>query len=646
MDTLFGPYFDFSDYGLTRQDAEPMENVSRFGQVVTGLAQWEETLERLASRTIEGDDLDGEGPPGLSQLPEGVKARTLLESLRRIAGRLLPLPPQTLRRWVDWVEAVLADLNYFQLNADRREGTAFQGLQETLDALPLSDSLFAKEDLYPYGRFLDELEGALRSAGRLEAQGGRESAIAALPLLQARGLRYHAVAVLGLSEGIFPEVERADPFFDEAMRQNLKLEPRLGREQTGLFYQAATRTDSFILLTRPYLADDGENWEPSPFWNAVEDLFSDKAQRIRPDDPRPLTDAASPQEVLFWNARRFQSDSRADETMPEAFAALTERWSRLQRKRKILNARLAEVARGPYEGDLNPLAEVLTARYSPDHVWSPSRLESYGTCPHRFYTEVVLTLSPREEPELGFDALQLGSMLHQVLETAYRQASDPTDPDSVIRELKDTAEEEFRSAPERYGFRPNVLWEIERDHLYTAQEGTIQELDALEEGWIPFAYERRFGLGGAPPLLIDSSGESIRLRGVIDRLDRNTSGELRVVDYKTGSSHLRKNDLVDGRRLQLPLYGLAAKEALGLGKPVEGIYWSLSSRKPGGLKLSAFRHESYHGPGGAIQMAVDHTTRIVQGARQGHFPPIPPDGGCPSYCPASAWCWRYSPSRS
>ena len=44
----------------------------------------------------------------------------------------------------------------------------------------------------------------------------------------------------------------------------LNLEPRLGREQAGLFYQAVTRADNFLLLTRPTLAGDGERWEGFP----------------------------------------------------------------------------------------------------------------------------------------------------------------------------------------------------------------------------------------------------------------------------------------------------------------------------------------------------------------------------------------------
>jgi inactivated superfamily I helicase len=133
-------------------------------------------------------------------------------------------------------------------------------------------------------RSSSQLQGAL-TAQLQEPLPASQPAILVLNLLEARGVRFQAVALLGLAEGVFPVVERADPFLPEALRQTLGLESRLQREQPGLFYLALTRSDRFMLLTRPYLAEDGEKWEPSPYWKAVCALLPDKTvQTIRPDD--------------------------------------------------------------------------------------------------------------------------------------------------------------------------------------------------------------------------------------------------------------------------------------------------------------------------------------------------------------------------
>ena len=78
-------------------------------------------------------------------------------------------------------------------------------------------------------------------------------------------------------------------------------------------------------------------------------------------------------------------------------------------------------------------------------------------------------------------------------------------------------------------------------------------------------------------------------------------------------------------------------------RPVEGFYWALLKGEAGSLKLSSFKNGEESGPQAAISLALAHIGRTVQGVRQAAFPPLPPKGGCPSYCPAQTWCWRYEP---
>jgi hypothetical protein len=125
-------------------------------------------------------------------------------------------------------------------------------------------------------------------------------------------------------------------------------------------------------------------------------------------------------------------------------------------------------------------------------------------------------------------------------------------------------------------------------------------------------------------------------------------GNLRVTDYKTGSGYLEPADLISGRRLQLPLYALAASEALRLGRAVDGLYWAILKAEAGRLRLHKFHYDDgdqlYSGLAGAVRLAMEHVTKFVKAIRKGDFPPVPPRGGCPSYCAAALWCWRYRPS--
>jgi RecB family exonuclease len=158
--------------------------------------------------------------------------------------------------------------------------------------------------------------------------------------------------------------------------------------------------------------------------------------------------------------------------------------------------------------------------------------------------------------------------------------------------------------------------------------------------FVPAAYEAAFGLGDEPPLVVrdPASDETFQLRGLIDRVDRAPGGGVRVIDYKTGGpSSYRKSAIRDGEKLQLPLYALAARDALGLGQPLSGFYWHVRHAEP-----SPFKLEDY-GPAEAMEAAVGYAWEAIRGARAGRFPPEALKGACPPYCPAVGFCWRYQP---
>jgi RecB family exonuclease len=196
----------------------------------------------------------------------------------------------------------------------------------------------------------------------------------------------------------------------------------------------------------------------------------------------------------------------------------------------------------------------------------------------------------------------------------------------------------LEAAPRDYGFRPTRLWQHQRAEIEQVIRKTIAALADESPGYMPRFYEQAFGFKDQP--MLDANG--VKLHGFIDRVDVTPDGRLRVMDYKTGSTPISARDLVEGRRLQLPLYALAARDALGLGQVDAGFYWHVSSARPSGLRLESFEG----GIEQALALAVEHTHRYVEAIRAGRFEPRVPPGGCPSYCPATTWCWRFVARRA
>ncbi|MBL8094693.1 MAG: exodeoxyribonuclease V subunit gamma [Anaerolineales bacterium] len=638
LDLVRSPYADLSGFGLAHRDAARLDAVSRAGQVIAGLVQWREAFDILAAmESSTAEDLDDEDAP--PALPRGSAARSLGDGLLGLLSRLAPPPRGSLRSFVVWAEDLIdtvrleTALAHFPETEDR-DRAALAALREVFAALILSDEVFGQEQGLTYAEFHAELRGAVAAARYRAEPRVLDEAILATELRRARGVPFAAVAVLGLAEGLFPAPLTEDPFLSDDERlafqeQGLNLEQRLRSDQQSLFYEAVTRADRFLLLTRPYLAEDGEAWQPSPFWQATRALFGAPVARVRQGDPRASVDAASLIEALEAGG---------------GAASVAAHVPTLTHQRAVLAARLSTEARGPHEGDLAAWAAQLERRFGPGHTWSPSRLETYGACGFRFLIGPALGLEPRDPPRLGLDVAQLGTLLHEILERVY-QAAGTDELEALVAALPDVAAPIFAAAPRKLGFRPTSLWARQQAELLEWLAGSLRGLAEIAEGFTPIAFEQRFSR-----LTLDTAAGPVRVRGIIDRVDRNAAGELRVIDYKTGAGHLDPQSLLDGVRLQLPLYAAAAAQELTLGQPVDGLYFALRKGEAGRLRLADFEGvdpagQVRQGVSGAIALAAEHIGVSIAGIRAGRFQPAPPATGCPEYCPAAAFCWRYRPGR-
>ena len=102
------------------------------------------------------------------------------------------------------------------------------------------------------------------------------------------------------------------------------------------------------------------------------------------------------------------------------------------------------------------------------------------------------------------------------------------------------------------------------------------------------------------------------ITGSIDRIDRLPSGGIEVIDYKTGRVESQKG--VD-QSLQLSIYALACRDALGLGTPEKvTLYFTESA-----LRLSTTRTDEQ------LDAARADVLARVSRMRAGEFTATPGD---------------------
>ena len=169
---------------------------------------------------------------------------------------------------------------------------------------------------------------------------------------------------------------------------------------------------------------------------------------------------------------------------------------------------------------------------------SASAIEIYEECPLRFKLEREWNL-PRDVSA----SLHYGSAMHGVLRTFY-------DAQRYQRTIADAdLFEQFRSALAGAGIADRYQYEL---YLHQGMEQLKQFLERARSETPPdvLETERRFEL----------EIEAAKLTGRVDRIDRTGPETIAIVDYKTGKPKTQEDA---DESLQLSLYALAAREALG-----------------------------------------------------------------------------------
>ena len=647
--------------GITAEDALTLDRVARWGSVIGGAAQWAEALDLLVAAGPQENRAE-EGPEPPAGLPTGEQARHFRARFERFVRRVTPpAGAQPCRVFVAWVEELIgseeapeegpaADLGVVRRvwagprELVERDLAALNALKDVLRGLVWADEAVECAPA-TFADFFADLAGAVNAAVYHLPLPVEQERVLVAAVSQARGVPLRAAAVLGLAEGEFPTALTEDPFLRDADRRRLReefgLEIDLSTEsaEAEFFYEAITRPRTALLLTRPRIADNGAPWQPSPFWEEVRRRTAVQPLNLTGASWPAPAEAASWEELLLGTSSRPADTALWDWTRRQA----PERAAALEHRAAVLEERTGKA--GPHEGDLDHWAAEFGRRYGPRHVWSASRIESYRACPFWFLVGSALGLAPRTPPAEGLDGRQLGNLYHRILERLYQAVADPTDLDQLLEALPGVAEPLLEEAPRREQFRPTHWWSRTRTEMLECLRRTLEALAARQEGFVPTAYEAAFGFrDGSPPLEVRSGGDTFFLHGLIDRVDRDADGRVRIIDYKTaGPSLYGAAALVQGKKLQLPLYALAARDALGLGEVADGFYWHVQHAEASSLALARFKdpETGRAGPAAAIERASAHAWEAVRGVRGGRFAPHPPDEGCPDYCPAAAFCWRY-----
>lgn len=182
-------------------------------------------------------------------------------------------------------------------------------------------------------------------------------------------------------------------------------------------------------------------------------------------------------------------------------------------------------------------------------IFSVSRLETYISCPIKYFYKYILKIQDYFEPKT--DVLKIGSAIHETLRMLFEEYKINLNESLKNKKLiEEILKKELML--QDYTINSNNMDTVKR-YVDLLDKTIEMDLEYLKNNNLkPIAFEEKF----IKSLEID--GEDIKFTGSIDRVDTDEYGNFYLVDYKLGASGVKSFDDFNkkGESLQFPIYGL------------------------------------------------------------------------------------------
>ncbi|MBN4926563.1 RecB family exonuclease [Hoyosella rhizosphaerae] len=176
---------------------------------------------------------------------------------------------------------------------------------------------------------------------------------------------------------------------------------------------------------------------------------------------------------------------------------------------------------------------------------SASRANDFKQCPLLYRFRAIDRL-----PESSSKAQVRGTMVHSALESLYGLPAPQRVRDQAVRLLRPAWDQMVADDPD--------IAELVGDDV----DGFLAEAERLVSRYYTMEDPTRFEPESCELFVEAETADGVRLRGFVDRIDVAPTGEVRVVDYKTGRS---PSQLSAGSALfQMKFYGLMLLRTRGI----------------------------------------------------------------------------------
>ena len=404
-----------------------------------------------------------------------------------------------------------------------------------------------------------------------------ESKLGTIPMAQdevtvgdvdrSRSHKIKAVFIIGLNDGMFPSINKAEWFLNDDDREKIKqngVELAKGTidriyEDNINIYKAFTTAEERIFLSYSSSDMEGKSLRPSVLVYRIKKIFeglketSDIIYR-----KSEISTKENTFKELLINLREFRDGNEIDTKWFDVYNLYneSEEWhEKLASAVKALN----------YTNTAEKIKkENVEKMYGSTLKTSVSKLEQYSGCPFSYYLKYGLKLNDKET--FNVEAVDTGSFMHDVIDNFFgiieeRNINLKEITDEELEKIVAEIVSEKLKLDRNYIFTTTSKYKVLSNRLQKVVTMSVKYIvQSLKQSEFEvFGHELEFGGDGQykPITVITEDGKKVEITGKIDRVDimKNPDGTyVRIIDYKSSVKNIDLNQVFYGLQLQLLTY--------------------------------------------------------------------------------------------
>lgn len=366
------------------------------------------------------------------------------------------------------------------------------------------------------------------------------------------------VFVVGVNEGKFPKPHESSGIFGDFDRQKLRsVLPELKDDAIGsamnerfMVYNALCSAREKLFVSWSLNDTASQPLQPSEIVDAIKKILPKVGVTnvlLEGEDYKLLSEKAA----FELMSKHYKENDIREATLKSFFSSKPQYKSRLD-----AIERACEKKDFSFE---NP--QTATELFGKNLKLSATRIETYETCPFKYFCASGVYAKPRQIAKL--DPMQSGTLIHFVLEkllSSYDGNSflnaDPDELSQKVDRLLDEYINTYMGGTKDKTQRFMYLYFRAKKVMAVLVQRLLAEFS--QSDFEPCDFELEISPSSkVKPFRVELENGYIEFTGKIDRVDKmDKDGKryIRVVDYKSGKKEFKLSDVLEGLNVQMLLY--------------------------------------------------------------------------------------------